>query len=86
MAAILALLILIGLGLLQGTRFEWVSNSRLVLGFKFPGLIFPDGIHSDHGFGFLIFGIAFDFFIAWFVALLLIEFLLLVVHKGMKTE
>jgi len=56
------------------------------LGFRFPGLIFPDGIHSDYGFGFLIFGIALNFLIAWIVALLLVEILLLVVRKGMKTE
>ena len=82
----MALLVLIGLGLLQGTLFEWISNSLLTLGFRFPGLIFPDGIHSDYGFGFLIFGIALNFLIAWIVALLLVEILLLVVRKGMKTE
>jgi len=85
-AAILALLMLIGLGLLQGTRFEWISNSLLMLGFRFPGLIFPNGIHSDYGFGFLIFGIGLNFLIAWSVALLLLEILRFVVRKGMNTE
>jgi hypothetical protein len=86
LAAFLAIFVVNGIGLLQGTRFEWISNSLLMLGFRIPGLFFPDGIHSDHGLGFLIFGIGLNFLIAWFVALLLIEILLLVVHKGMKTE
>ena len=57
-----------------------------MLGFRFSGLIAPEGIHSDYGFGFLICGIGLDFLIAWFVALILVESVLLVLNKGMKTE
>jgi len=57
-----------------------------MLGFWVAGLALPEGVHSDFGLEFLILGIGLDLLIVWLVAMLLIETLMFVVRRGMKTE
>lgn len=79
--AVLAALLIVGLGLLDGTRFASLSDRFLMVGPSLAGLAFREGIHSDDGLAFLGLMIAIDFLTSWLLVLLASELLILGFRK-----
>jgi hypothetical protein len=86
LAAILAILLLFGSGFAEGTSLEWISAPFVKVGPFVAGLVFSQGVHSSLGLMFLGILIGVDCLIAWMIALLIIEVLMMLVHRGMHRE
>jgi hypothetical protein len=87
LSAVLAIVLLFGSNFTDGTSLEWLSAPIAKLGPFLAGLIFPnEGDRLGFGPGFFWLVVTIDCLMAWVIALLLIEVVMMLVQRGMHRE